>query len=208
LFGLQNNWQHKIIILLGGLFLSELSQAQRIANFNLSQVNNAVNTRFTLVTGVECYGYKILHSLDSINYSEVYDYPGVCGDSGTDETYSNLHENPTANKLNYYKVQLSTIETSAALSIFVFSSENGQIAIYPNPVHTNTHNLKVRISNLNNVEIKAEIYNQWGKLVSTSALFLSGAGASIDIANFETGMYFLRVWDRNKVYKKTFFVEN
>src|SRR6188768_2748435 len=96
-----------------------LLPAQRVVSFELFQVNTTVSTKFTLRAGGTCYGYKILHSLDSINFSEVVDYPGICGSSGSDEYFSDVHQTPAMNQFNFYKVQLSTFETSEIKKIFV-----------------------------------------------------------------------------------------
>ena len=86
------------------LFISLASFAQRITNFDAFIAGNGAAIKFVISKGTSCNGYNILHSLDSINYSAIYNFPGICGNTASDESISYLDTAPDVNKYNYYKI--------------------------------------------------------------------------------------------------------
>ncbi len=138
------------------LFVALISSAafgQRITNFELFLAGTTkVNAKFTLRAGTTCFGYKILHSIDSVNYTEVIDYPTICGASGSDEYFSNTHDTPVPNVTNYYKVQLSTFETSEVRRIFVGVNSSPRMLVFPNPIYSDNDIATVKLLGTNNTK--------------------------------------------------------
>ena len=93
------------------------AKANRITNFNLYNVNGNVEVRFTISKGAPCNGYKIWHSVDSLNFIQVFEDPGICGSNTEDITKSFLHSGPSSNLTHYYKVELIGTEISIASSL-------------------------------------------------------------------------------------------
>jgi len=207
LCGLRNNTFRKYFFYFFSLLLIGKISAQRIVNFKLLQVENSVNTRFTLAAGVTCYGYKIYHSLDSINFVEIYDYPAICGESGSDEYFSDVHATPTINKLNYYKIQLSTFESSPVEKIFVASGTPGKIVVFPNPTKVNAQEVYLRIYGKSNLKVDGVISDLQGKQIKHIEVLMNGDLALLNIHGLNDGLYFLRLHDGQQIYKGKFLIE-
>lgn len=89
-------------------------------------------------------------------------------------------------------------EVSNPLGINEQAFEN-EILIYPNPAKDK---LNLKWNGLNNMSIT--IYNSLGQEFST--VFLSKLNGTIDITNLQTGLYFLKIIDVNKIGIKKLIV--
>jgi hypothetical protein len=190
------------------IFITTCCSAQRIINFNLVTAGTNVGVRFTIAKGLQCGGYKIYHSTDSLSYNVVYDYPGICGGSGADETISFTHNNPAVNQLNYYKVELVPIETSRSAKIYVAGQAKAGVLAYPNPVSGSSTQLTLQISKaINNLKLSGVIYDQVGKPMRQIDLnALLDDTLSIDLAGLSNGLYLIWLADGNQVYTTKFLV--
>jgi hypothetical protein len=190
------------------IFITTCCSAQRIINFNLVTAGTNVGVRFTIAKGVQCGGYKIYHSTDSLFYNAVYDYPGICGGSGADEPISFTHNNPAINQLNYYKVELVPIETSSAAKIYVAGQVKAGILAFPNPINASGNQLTLQISKaITSSKLSGFIYDQVGKpmrRIDLNAL-LDGT-LSVDVAELSNGLYLIWLADGNQVYTTKFLV--
>jgi hypothetical protein len=190
------------------IFITIASFAQRIVNFYVFTAGTNVGLRFTIAKGVQCGGYKIYHSSDSISYSVVYDYPGICGGSGTDETISFTHNNPALNLVNYYKVELVPIETSRAEKIYVGEQIKSGLQVYPNPADALHNQLTLKLNNAtSNLKLAGFIYDQTGKPIRQLDLnAFPNEALSLEIANLSNGLYVIWLANDNQAYTTKFLV--
>ena len=174
--------------------------AQRISDFNLFFAGNGVTIKFTILKGTLCNGYNILHSLDSINFKTIYNFPGICGNTSTDESISYFHASPEINKNNYYKIELIPIEVSLVKKIFVFEAADLEAVLYPNPQTGNSDLLDLRIFNAGTIQLKGFIYDQHGSSIQELNLTTSLDLAKINVSNLKNGVYFIRLLNSEKKY--------
>jgi hypothetical protein len=188
------------------ILCSLVSNAQRISNYKVVLAGSGVLVKFTITKGTSCSGYIIKHSKDSVNFTDVFNYPGVCGDTARDESISYLHGTPQFNSNNYYKIELVPVENSVAKKIFVPEILNTSISVYPSPVQTVTDHLTVRIYNTNNTKLSGFIYDQNGKPLKVLDLTTTFDLTTIGVAELNNGMYFLRLNDGQTSYISKFFI--
>jgi len=188
------------------LLFSFFAGAQRISNYKLILAGSGVLVKFTITKGTACSGYIIKHSKDSVNFTDVFNYPGVCGDTARDESISYLHNTPQINNNNYYKIELVPVENSVAKKIFVPEVLNTNISVYPSPVQTVTDQLTVRVYNTNNTRLSGFIYDQHGKPLKVLDLVTVFDLTTIGVMDLNNGMYFLSLNDGQTSYVSKFFI--
>lgn len=185
---------------------SVFAQSSRIRNFSLSQSGNQVAYHFIFTAGNSCNGYQLMHSSDSITYMGVFDYAGICGASGADEPFSGLHTTPVMNAWNFYKIQLATFETSEVERIYVSNTGAQKVIVYPNPSYLSADVVKYRISGVNNIHLQGFIYDQKGITRKFIDEFTIGDSSTLNLLEFENGLYFLWLTDGSKLYKGKFLL--
>jgi hypothetical protein len=198
--------KRKTIGLAGLLLISLCGFSQRFINFTLLQVDKTVNTRFTLAPGQISYGYKVLHSTDSVNYLEVITSTLVCGNSGANESFSDIHNTPAIGQLNYYKVQLSNSETSEVRRIFVGNGGKLPVLIIPNPVYNFSAEVRFRIFNIFNTRVQGFIYDQNGISKDFIDLTTTGDTGSLNVSALSDGMYVLWLTDGTQLFTGKFII--
>ena len=187
-------------------FISFVGFGQRISNLNVFIAGTGVSIKFTITKGTSCNGYNILYSSDSINYTPIYNFPGICGNTSTDENITYLHATPKVNANNYYKVELIPIELSLAKKIFVPEIPNVDALVYPNPIVAEFNQLKFRILNTNNTKLSGYIYNQAGiplRVLDVTTVFDI---ATIDVNELKNDTYLISLSSTNKTYTFKFIV--
>lgn len=154
------NFVNKIIVFSFLIVISRYSLAQsRIQELAATQYKQSVILNFIITPGNACSGYKIEHSIDSLNFELLYDFSGICGELTKSQSISYSHETPLKNKRNYYRVLIPPADYSTISSlVFIDISEKGYI-LYNNPINQNL----LLLSSYTNSKLK--IYNQFGELV-------------------------------------------
>lgn len=188
------------------ILFSLTANAQRISDYKIFLAGSGVAVKFTITKGTLCNGYIIKHSKDSINFTDVFNYPGICGDTARDESISYLHSDPLFNANNYYKIELVPVENSIIKKIFVPEILNTSISVYPSPVQTVTGHLTVRIYNTNNTKLSGFIYDAYGKPLKALDLITIFDLTTISVTELNNGVYFLRLSDGETSYISKFFI--
>lgn len=184
--------------------------AQRIQNFNLYTVGSSVNVKFTISGGAQCSGYKIWHSLDStyFGFNPIYDYPGVCGGSGSPEDISYIHANPSINQVNYYKVELVPVETSPVKRVYVpVDQTKVKLFLYPNPIGSFSDILNLKIPNIGSVKLFGFLYNQFGHKLRELDVTMQFDLASVNVYDLNDGFYEVWLTDGKQSYSSKFIVK-
>ena len=154
-----------LVLLFTGSILVQAQNPPMLAAFEINRFQNQVVVTWEIESGNLCSGVQVEHSSDSINFTSIYDYPGVCGSSTANERYTFSHTNPISNAKNYYRINLGTNGISQVLSItFVKLEENGY-ALFPMPLEPNS---KIYFSNDNNETVIIVIYNSAGAIAYQS----------------------------------------
>lgn len=191
------------------LFFSALSigaSAQRIAGFGLLTSESHVGLRFTITRGSSCSGYTVYHSLDSLHFSSIYEYAGVCGNSTADDQKTYTHAAPTPNRINYYKINLWPVEMSEVAGILVPAETVSGLLLYPNPQTGTEDRLTVRLLHGLSAHLDAVVCNQFGNTLQPLRLEAVNQTASIGTGHLANGVYSLRLNDGARSYVSKFVV--
>ncbi len=172
-----------IILYIGTL--NTYSQS-RVQELTATQYNKNIIINYLISAGNTCSGYQILKSNDSLNFSVIYDYSGICGESSKAQNIIFNDEYPEKNKKNYYKVLIQPSDYSHVISLFYTDfAEKGYLLIQ-NPI---TNNLSI-LSELNNSVLN--IYNQAGNLTLTLTPNQQGLYYE-DITWLANGIYYFTI---------------
>lgn len=178
------------------------NQNPTLANFSVQDFSNSVSISWTVKAGFSCTDLDVEHSTDSINFTSIYNYPGVCGATSEDEDYAFVQENPAKNSKNYYRMNLGNYGYSEVKSVFLFNYSNAGYSITPNPI---TDGGKLRFSNTENTSCFFEVYDVKGNMI----YFLNDiTGDEIELgsANLNSGVYFFRLYNAKNSFNGRFSV--
>ncbi len=181
--------------------------AQRILNFKIFQVNQAVFLNFILSKGSSCNGFNVLHSTDSVNFKVIHEDPTICGTSNADEAKNWTHANPTINQLNYYKIQLNPGEMSPVNRIFVNQTNKPNIVLFPNPISTDIDLLTIKILGTESLAFDGFIYNQFGNYVLKIEKQSTLSNSTIKINELSNGLYLIKLTDGYNLYSTKFIIQ-
>lgn len=181
--------------------------AQRILNFKIFQVNQAVFLNFILSKGSSCNGFNVLHSTDSVNFKVIHEDPTICGTSNADEAKNWTHANPIINQLNYYKIQLNPGEMSPVNRIFVNQTNKPNIVLFPNPISTDHDFLTIKILGTESLEFDGFIYNQFGNYVLKIENQSTISNSTIKIHELSNGLYLIKLTDGYNLYSTKFIIQ-
>jgi hypothetical protein len=129
----------KHFVLLPLLFLSLLTVAQTTINyrFDASLENGKVHMNIVIRAGSICQGIFIARSTDSLQFTEIGDIPGICGNSSSDMPYTFTDLAPVPNATNYYRLRFGENGYSHVLPVLYIQLEDNY-KIVPNPAHGQT----------------------------------------------------------------------
>ena len=181
--------------------------AQRILNFKIFQVNQAVFLNFILSKGSSCNGFNVLHSTDSVNFKIIHEDPTICGTSNADEAKNWTHANPIINQLNYYKIQLNPGEMSPVNRIFVNQTNIPNIVLFPNPISTDIDLLTIKILGTESLAFDGFIYNQFGNYVLKIEKQSTISNSTIKINELSNGLYLIKLTDGYNLYSTKFIIQ-
>lgn len=194
------------LLLIVWVFFVVHVNAQRITNFSLYGVGKSVGLNFTVVKGSTCNGYTVYHSLDSVYFSVVEDYAGICGNTFEDVNNTYTHQNPTPNAFNYYKVQIALGEVSEIKSIYVSPGANSGLILYPNPVSEMDEIINFRALASPNSRLVGDIYDCTGKRQGELDVRTMDSKASFSVSGLKSGIYFVWLTDGQLFYSNKFIV--
>jgi hypothetical protein len=160
-----------------------------LLSFDINRYQNSIIINWEIEGGNLCAELKVEHSTDSVNYVSIYEYPGICGNSTSNEKYSFTHSNPVNNSRNYYRINLNASGNSGTLGItFVKLEETGYV-IFPMPLEQGS---KLYFSNDNDQQASFAVHNSSGSRV----MYLEGIrNNEIDLGRsvFPAGVYYFTI---------------
>ena len=191
-----------IVLLFTGSILVQAQNPPMLLSFEVNRFQNELLVTWEIESGNLCTGLKVEHSSDSINFTSIYEYPGICGSSSANERYSFSHKNPNANARNYYRINLNTNGVSAILGIAFIKLEESGYALFPMPIESGS---KLYFSNENNGTADIAIFNSSGAVV----LNLEGLKTnelSLDKINLPLGVYHFKIMVADRKIEGKFIV--
>lgn len=103
----------------------------QIQSFNAIPSGKNIILQWVVDAYQSCDEVVVQHSTDSINFNDIYAYPGVCGGTSTAETYQYKHSSPSIGT-NYYRLYLGRYGYSYVISVPITGNPAG-LQIAPNP---------------------------------------------------------------------------
>jgi hypothetical protein len=192
----------RLFLLFIFLFVLTSLNAQRIDNLRLfASSGGSVTIKFTILPGPTCYGYNIMHSTDSLNFLQVYNYPGTCGGSGAPEDHSWSHPNPIANAVNYYKIDLIPYGSSNVARIYLNPGGASSLLVYPNPITTIGDRVVLRMYNTNNQKMQGMMLDQFGTIIRDLDLVTESDTALLSIDDLRNGFYVIWLTDGYNLFR-------
>lgn len=183
----RKNW----LLILLNLFSFQYTIAQTssiLSFFFASENNGTVYLSWQIIAGSTCSGIQIHRSTDNINFIEVGDIPGICGDLTSPQDYDFTDFSPIKNSINYYRLELGNNGFSQVLSVEVIDISETGFQVRPNPAYGLS---KILFENDNKALHNFAIHNTLGELVYTT----SGKEDffEFDASAFQDGTYFFTI---------------
>jgi hypothetical protein len=117
-----------------------------VESFTATQTGIEMKLDWVIGPGNTCADLEIQHSTDSITFTTVYVYPGICGDATFSQSYSWTHPGPMCGTKNYYRVVSMSGGTLAETSTNVLCyGESGILVSYDRNASTLTVNTEVPV---------------------------------------------------------------
>ena len=132
--------------------------------FYLQSTTAGVTITFTVKGGIQCTGVSIERSGDGTNFTQLYEYPGVCGSPGSDETYGYLDANPLPNHINYYRLSIGGFGLKSSVkSVLHIVVDTDELLVIPNPCSECT----VRFPNEKKEKCEVRLTDINGRIISS-----------------------------------------
>ena len=167
---------------------SGFSQSTILKSFSLSQIDESVFLRWTILKGETCNGIKIHRSTDSLNFQQIGDIAGVCGSPDFAQSFEFIDTHPEKNKANFYKLELGNTGFSDVRSIEIIALNEDGVLVLPNPASKST---TVYFKNEYNSPHTFRMYS------ATGALILETEGRTnsflVNTSILEAGVYIFTI---------------
>ncbi len=134
---------------------------------DLTQTGSTTTISWTIAPGNTCEDLEVQHSTDSVNFTLLYLYGGVCGNANFSQSYSFEHTNPVCGKTNYYRLVTRTHGRIGNKSLFVPCYQAGGFLFTTSPQSNQLMlTLNLSVSPVWNLEL----YDLSGKLIGRYAI--------------------------------------
>lgn len=166
--------------------LSSAASAQsRIYNFQAIALGDSVRLTFTILqASVTCANYEVLKGSDSLTLSPIYVYPGICGNTTSNELHSYTDISPNKLTPNFYQIFIPPNDYSLVKRVDMGASFSS-LLVYPQPVEDI---LNISIKDRKNYYYEINIYDRNGRKKGFSSGNVTDK-ISIDVSGFAEGVY-------------------
>jgi hypothetical protein len=94
-----------------------------------------VHLHWVISAGQSCNGTNIERSTDTLNWEEIGDIPGICGNSSDPVPYNFTDDSPVSNTVNYYRLELGGQGYSPVIGVPYYNFVGQGHVLIPNPAH-------------------------------------------------------------------------
>ena len=185
--------KHITVLLLVLLSVNLLAQNEGpghpiLDDFKVIEISGKVYIDVTISSGNTCNGITVWRSVDSLNFEQVGDVAGICGNASTPVSYSFIDENPIKNKTIYYKVELGGSGFTIPRSILIIDTQEFGFQIRPNPANEKA---VIYFENPQSQEVELVLYD----LAGNKMLELKSETNAFTIRTLELnkGLYFFSI---------------
>jgi hypothetical protein len=100
----ENHFSRLLFIV--SIFIHSIAYSQQLVNVNATLTQQeTMLISWTMKAGSTCADLTLEHANESLSFSEIYYYPGVCGNADYDETYT-FEQKERLYATNYYRIKL------------------------------------------------------------------------------------------------------
>ncbi len=165
-----------------------------IDGLTATEFNGKVLVTWSVTQGNTCLGIKILHSLDSTNFTQVGSIEGICGSTAETISYEFTHLSPEKNAVNYYRIHLGGVGYSWIVNAEVLDLAETNYILRPNPV---IHTSELLFDNPTNATYELKIYRGDGVVLHSEDT--SGELFIVNGENFQPGYYLFSISKRGEL---------
>lgn len=166
------------------------AQEALLKSFSAQQQDEDIIITWIIGKGNQCSDVEVQHSTDSVNFTVVYSYPGICGSNDESVSYSWLHTDPLPGKKNYYRITLPG-GYSQVVKVDHHSFENKGYVATPVPA---TGPVTIFFRNSENTPHTLVLFDVSGREVQKITGITSGA-VTIHRTFLRKGIYLFRLFD-------------
>lgn len=134
-------------------------------NFTATEFNGNLLLNWVITQGNTCNGIDILHSFDSINFTQIGDIEGICGSAEETIYYDFTHSAIEANTTHFYKLQLGGLGFSWIIKADVYDFGDDNFRLGSNPLG---YESKLQVENQNHLALTLQIFDLHGKFLRMS----------------------------------------
>lgn len=174
-------------IFLGGLYAQGTNALKA---FTASPGRSSVVIQWTMEGGYTCSTTSVQWSTDSLTFSNIYTYPGICGDASSPQTYSYTHETPSMTARNFYRIDLGSYGRSETVSVSVTGNYKNY-RMMPVPFKDRS---VITFENPENRILRLYLFDHNGQLIRISDPFQSNLFA-LERYDLMAGWYYFMITD-------------
>lgn len=156
-----------------------------IEYLSVSEFNGKVLISWSILQGNTCNGVEILHSLDSVNFSEIGNIEGICGSSQESIACEYTDTSPEPNARNYYRISLGGIGFSWIVGIDIVALGKNASIVRPNPINEAS---ELHFDNESNSEFSLNVYSDNGIFVHSEDTMSDNF--TLKKSDYSSGIYF------------------
>lgn len=173
--------------------------------FKANIENNLVKLTWQTASEQNNEGFEIERSINGFDFEKI----GFIQGSGTVTTPSGYTfiDYTFFDETNYYRLKIIDFDGNYEYSPLISVKtpyKDKEVAVYPNPAH---HELNLVVLNSADEKVAYSIYNQMGQCVKSQKLLNDNSIQQLNIEQLSSGMYFIKVNLKGKVYVKHFIKE-
>lgn len=122
----------RLCVLVSLLFSSALNAQFVIESFTALQTHRSnVLLNWVVSAGNTCADLELQLSTDSINYTTIYVYPGICGNTSSSQSYQFNHVSAECSEKRFYRIASSSSGVFARIDLnFICYGDDGINVMY------------------------------------------------------------------------------
>ena len=180
--------------LISGITLQAQSPHPILRYFNATLNADEVRLSWVITGGNTCSGIRIQRSDDGQSFQTIGEIDGVCGSPDVDVPYVFIDENPAANLLNVYRLELGTQGYTEVRTVeYVPLNDKGYNLRYD----MITRQATVYLENSLNNRIDFILFSITGSKVAEG--FTNGNRIFLDLSPHAAQIYLLRISRKNSI---------
>ena len=127
--------------------------------FEGQQFGTGNRISWTVARGNTCQDIEVQHSANGQQFTTLYVYPGICGNTNFDQTYTWTHNQPIQNAANYYRIITPNAILTDTINVRYVAYNAQGFVLFPQPA---TSAVQLLLNNPNSDRFTLEVYDLHG----------------------------------------------